>query len=916
MTQANERALGFVPDISNPSAIPLGGGDAGIGFNSAFPFDFNPNNGIDSDKIDFDSVATHEIGHALGFVSESGGAVYAAPTIWDLFRFRPGAASIGTLATAPRIMSAGGTQVYFNDQTNTFGTGELRLSTGGPSGDAGDGNQSSHWKDDDLTFQYIGIMDPNIGWAREVRLPPTMLRPSTRLVIPSARPFRPPPPPAPPPAVPPNDNFANAIVIQDLAGATIGNSTGATKESGEPVMLPGNSGGVGGRSVWFRWTSPVNGVAVFDTQGSGYDTILAVSTGNSVGGLTRLAQNDDLAPGETTSSRVSFTVTAGVTYQLAVDGFNNGDGAEFGMIELNWSASGTTPAPCTTQFSNLANITVNDSPSPPAPATPYPSSINVAGLSGTIAKLTLTLNGLNHTFPDDLDILLVGPQGQNLIVLSDVGGSTDASVSLTLDDSAATSLPDGGALVSGIFRPANVGSGDSFPAPAPSGPYNSTAPQGAATLSSVFNGTNPNGTWRLYVADDEDLDIGSISSGWSLAITTTPCALPTVQFDAANYTVPESIGSKTLTVTRAGDTSGAVTVDYTTSDTAGANNCNAPNTGNASSRCDYETTAGTLRFAAGETSKTIAIPIVDDAYAEGNENFTIALSNASAATLGSPSSSSVTINDNDAVTGANPIDVADFFVRLHYLDFLNREPDAAGLAFWTNQITECQQPGATCSTEVRRINVSAAFFLSIEFQETGYLVYRFYKSAYGNLPGLPVPLRLAEFLPDTQQIGKDVVIGQPGADQQLENNKVAFASDFVSRSRFTSAYPTALTPAQFVDALFANAGVTPSTADRNAAIDEFNGAGNTASTAARARALRRVAENSTLKQQETNKAFVLMQYFGYLRRNPDDPPETGLNFDGYNFWLGKLNEFNGNFVNAEMVKAFIISGEYRARFGP
>ncbi|MGH9929106.1 MAG: hypothetical protein ACREA9_07755 [Pyrinomonadaceae bacterium] len=76
------------------------------------------------------------------------------------------------------------------------------------------------------------------------------------------------------------------------------------------------------------------------------------------------------------------------------------------------------------------------------------------------------------------------------------------------------------------------------------------------------------------------------------------------------------------------------------------------------------------------------------------------------------------------------------------------------------------------------------------------------------------------------------------------------------------------------------------------------------------------ARASILKQQETNKAFVLMQYFGYLRRNPDDAPEQGLNFDGYNFWLGKLNQFNGNFVNAEMVKAFLVSGEYRQRFGP
>jgi hypothetical protein len=266
------------------------------------------------------------------------------------------------------------------------------------------------------------------------------------------------------------------------------------------------------------------------------------------------------------------------------------------------------------------------------------------------------------------------------------------------------------------------------------------------------------------------------------------------------------------------------------------------------------------------------------------------------------------------VTGVNPIGNSAFFVRQHYLDFLNREPDPPGFGFWTNQIDLC---GAdqTC-IERKRINVSAAFFLSIEFQETGFLVYRMYKAAYGNLPGAPVPLRLNEFLPDTQQIGKDVVIGQPGADQLLEANKVAYALDFVSRSRFSAAYPTTLTPAQFVDALFVNAGVTPSATDRNAAINEFAGAGDTADAVARARALRRVAENSTLKQQETNKAFVLMQYFGYLRRNPNDPPEANLDFGGYNFWLGKLNEFNGNFVNAEMVKAFIVSGEYRHRFGP
>ena len=396
-----------------------------------------------------------------------------------------------------------------------------------------------------------------------------------------------------------------------------------------------------------------------------------------------------------------------------------------------------------------------------------------------------------------------------------------------------------------------------------------------------------------------------------LPVNSTPPA--TVKLSASSYGAAENVGSVSVNVQRTGDTSGVATVNYATSDTSGNSDCNVLHSGVANSRCDYETTAGTLRFAAGETSRTILIPVIDDVYAEGNESFTVTLSSATGALLGSPNVATVTINDNETTTGTNPINVAAFFVRLHYIDFLNREPDASGLAFWSDQITSCADQACI---DLRRINVSAAFYVSIEFQETGYLVYRFYKASYGNMPGLPVPVRFNEFLPDTQQIGQGVIIGQPGADQLLENNKVAFAADFVTRSRFSSAFATTLTPAQFVDALFANAGVTPSPTDRTAAISEFGSTVNTADTAARGRALRKVAENSILRQQETNRAFVLMQYFGYLRRNPNDPPETNLNFDGYNFWLGKLNQFNGNFVNAEMVKAFIIAGEYKGRFGP
>jgi hypothetical protein len=261
----------------------------------------------------------------------------------------------------------------------------------------------------------------------------------------------------------------------------------------------------------------------------------------------------------------------------------------------------------------------------------------------------------------------------------------------------------------------------------------------------------------------------------------------------------------------------------------------------------------------------------------------------------------------------NRIDDPQFFVTQHYRDFLNREPDASGLAFWVNEITSC---GAnTQCLQVKRVNVSAAFFLSIEFQETGYLVYKFYKAAYGNLPAAPVPLQFNEFLPDTRQIGLDVVVGSPNWQAKLEANKQAFAAAFGARASLASVLPTSLTPAQFVDGLYTNAGIaSPPAAERTAAINEFAGASNTTDTGARGRALRRVAENSTLNQQEFNRAFVLMQYYGYLRRNPYDSPEPTLDYQGYNFWLGKLNQFNGDYVAAEMVKAFLVAGEYRQRF--
>jgi len=200
---------------------------------------------------------------------------------------------------------------------------------------------------------------------------------------------------------------------------------------------------------------------------------------------------------------------------------------------------------------------------------------------------------------------------------------------------------------------------------------------------------------------------------------------------------------------------------------------------------------GTVHFAAGEIFKTVGIPLTDDAYAEGNETFTISLSNALGVTLGSPGTATITIADNESTTGANPIDQANFFVHQHYIDFLSREPDPGGFAFWTNEIAGCA-PQPQC-TDIKRVNVSAAFFLSIEFQDTGYLVERIYKAAYGDVNGtstlggthqLKVPVvRLNEFLPDTQEIGQGIIVGQGSWQQQLDNNKAAFTAEFVQRSR-------------------------------------------------------------------------------------------------------------------------------------
>jgi uncharacterized delta-60 repeat protein len=414
----------------------------------------------------------------------------------------------------------------------------------------------------------------------------------------------------------------------------------------------------------------------------------------------------------------------------------------------------------------------------------------------------------------------------------------------------------------------------------------------------------PDKSFVLNLSSPVDATIARGQGVVTIKDNDTTAGTPTVQLAAREFRAQEGAGVAVVTVTRSGDTSAPASVGYSTGVGAG--------TGAANDRGDYTVTFGTLRFAAGEASKTFNVFVTDDALVEGDELFFVFITSPTGgASLGAPSSANVRILDNDtSPSSSNPADDTAFFVRQHYRDFLNRDPDADGLAFWVGEIESCGAD-AQCR-EVKRVNVSAAFFLSIEFKETGYLVYLLHKAAFNT----GERLALRTFMSDSQQIGRDVVVGAEGWESKLESNKQAFLDSFVTRAQFLALYPQAMTPEQYVDALNADTGdpLNPSAggsltkAERDALVADLS-----AGRVTRAQVLRAVAENGEFRRRHLGKAFVLMQYFGYLRRGPNETPD--VDFTGYNFWLGKLNEFNGNFVQAEMVKAFLSSDEYRKRFG-
>ena len=368
-------------------------------------------------------------------------------------------------------------------------------------------------------------------------------------------------------------------------------------------------------------------------------TIDLVATLLPIGGVTEPGGPQSygvLTPGAAAESR-PFTFTASGSCGGTVSAtLHLQDGPEdLGMVTFGFPL-GAVGAGGTTLFASAAAV---DIPSSGA-AAPYPSSISVSGLTGTVAKVKATLTGFGHAFPDDVDVLLVGPGGQRMLLLSDAGGGGAVSgLALTFDDAAASALPDGGPLSSGTWKPsAYEPASDAFPSPAPGEPYGTTL--------SVFEGTNPNGTWSLYVRDDFSGGAGTIAGGWSLSITTSApvcCTAP-----PAGMTVSPTTG---LVTTEAGGTA-TFTVVLNSAPAADVT------IGLASSNLAEGTVApASLTFTPANAllPQTVTVTGVDDSLADGPVAYTVTTAPA--------------VSDDPHYAGLDPSDVS----------VTNTDDDTAGI---------------------------------------------------------------------------------------------------------------------------------------------------------------------------------------------------------------------------------------------
>ncbi|HEX8117321.1 MAG TPA: SBBP repeat-containing protein, partial [Pyrinomonadaceae bacterium] len=340
--------------------------------------------------------------------------------------------------------------------------------------------------------------------------------------------------------------------------------------------------------------------------------------------------------------------------------------------------------------------------------------------------------------------------------------------------------------------------------------------------------------------------------GFVTKIADGPAPTSTIKFRQTLFQVNEDVRSVEMVVERTGDLSSAATVDY---DTFGVGPTPATFIG------DFTTGRGTLRFAPGQAEATVTALVSEDTYQELTEGLAVVLTNPTggAALSCAAAGAAVQIADDDTSPqpSNNAIDDPATFVGQHYHDFLNRQADATGLNFWTSQITAC---GADAGCIDRaRTNVSTAFALSIEFQQTGFYAFRFYKATFTDSAPRPRGMpRYLEFLRDSQELGRGVVVNQAGWEGVLEANKQEFARQWVQRPEFLARFPAGMSFDDYVAKLAANSGVTLTPTEINILFEGWSN-----DTEGRARTLRRVVELGSVYNRQFNAGFVLSQYIGY-----------------------------------------------------
>ena len=470
--------------------------------------------------------------------------------------------------------------------------------------------------------------------------------------------------------------------------------------------------------------------------------------------------------------------------------------------------------------------------------------------------------------------------GSERLSVSEAAGSFEVTVVREGDSSAAANVDfatlDGSAQRSSDYTSAN-------------GTLQFAAGETAKTFRVfITDDITPEPNETLFVILRESIEGVALAAPSVAALTIIDDDPATVQLSNTAFSVTEGEGFVNLTVTRVGDTSKTATVLYATADTAGLQSCTVVNN-KASERCDYSTGVGRVQFGIGQTTQSIIIPIVNDALVEGDETFTVSLNGPTGALLGAASTATITIIDNDSSPASqNPIDGVTFFVTQQYIDFLGRLPDPIGLANWTDTLGNCPNGGfgefenPTCD----RVHVSSSFFLSDEFRRRGYFAYKFYEVGFDRRP------TYAEFVPDLAQVG-----GAQSPESEVIS-KAAYTDAFVQRQEFKNRYD-ALSNTAYVDALETNAEVTLT--NKAALVEALNTSQKT-----RAQLLREIVELQSVTDKFFIRAFVAMQYFGYLRRDPDAI--------GYNNWVTTLTAGPSNFRHITF--GFIYSAEYRQRFGP